>query len=120
MRQNWRSVTVPVRSGDSLIHSGEAPVPDLLKADTQGFEFELLKGVEANLPRIKVLLLETWLSRGYGPATPLLAELIEWLGDRGFVLADFGDGYRDASGLMRSVDAFFLHKDVALKTGFTV
>jgi FkbM family methyltransferase len=120
VRQNCRTVTVPVRAGDSLIQAGEAPIPDLLKADTQGFELELLKGSEKNLPSVKGLLLETWLSRGYGPSKPLLVEIIQWLGERGFVPVEFGDGYRDKSGSMRSVDAFFLRKDMAAKAGFSV
>jgi FkbM family methyltransferase len=119
-RQNWRSVAIKVRSGDSLIAAGEAPSPDIVKADTQGFELAMLKGLEVNLGSVKALLLETWLSRGYGAATPLLTELITWLAERDFVPVDFGDGYRDPAGHLRSVDAFFLRRVVAEKAGFAL
>jgi FkbM family methyltransferase len=119
-RQHWRAIEIAVRSGDSLIASGEAPRPDIVKADTQGFELEALKGMEGHLPDVKALLLETWLSRGYGPTTPLLTELIDWLKPRGFVPVEFADGYRDAEGHQRSVDAFFLRRDVAGQAGFSL
>jgi FkbM family methyltransferase len=120
VRQNWKQVEIAVRSGDSLIASGEAAAPDIIKADTQGFELEALKGIESNLPKVKMLLLETWLSRGYGPETPLLSELTDWLRPRGFVPVEYADSYRDADGHMRSVDAFFLREDVAKRAGFAI
>jgi hypothetical protein len=111
---------VAVRSSDALTQSNEAPVPDLLKANTQGFGLENLKGLRGNLPQVKVLLLETWLSRGYGPTTPLLTELIASLDNHNSVPVGFGNGNCDASGFMRLVEAFFMRNDLALKAGFTV
>lgn len=115
--KNWRKINVRTSTMDDMIDNEGVEVPDVLKADTQGFELEVLKGGKKNINGLKVLLLECWLSRAYGSQTPLLEEIMEWLKPHGFVLAEVNAGYRDASGLMHSVDAFFLHKDVAKKAG---
>lgn len=105
--------------GDTIVKTGKASVPDVLKADTQGFEKQVLQGLGDELSEIKVLLLETWLSRGYGQETPLLPELIAWLDERDFVLVETADDYRNENGFMVSVDAFFLRRDVAVNIGYT-
>lgn len=116
-KQNWTAVDVSVRSIDELIEEEGIEQPDVIKIDTQGFEGEILKGAGAHLAKSKVLLLETWLSRAYGPQTPLLDELIEMLQPHGFVLAEIHAGYCDPNGMMHSVDAFFLRTDVAVQYG---
>jgi FkbM family methyltransferase len=118
VKDNWRPIIVNVRSCDSLVENDEAPVPDLIKADTQGFELNMLKGAVRMLPKVKALLLESWLTRGYGPDTPLLTELIDWLKPHGFAPVEFADGYQDPSGFYRSVDVFFLRNDVASQAGY--
>jgi FkbM family methyltransferase len=117
---NWTGVDIAVHRGDTILAKSTAPQPDIIKADTQGFELALLKGMPTVLLGTKVLLLETWLSRGYGPETPLLTEIISWLAERDFVPVEFGDGYRDQTGLLRSVDVFFIRKDLAETAGFVL
>jgi hypothetical protein len=53
--------------------------------------------------------LETWLTRGYGSATPLLSEVCEFLRSYGFWLWDFGDEYRDTDGTLVSKDCVFVN-----------
>ena len=48
----------PMRQLDTVIESGFVPAPDLLKIDTQGYEMQVLKGMERNLPRVRVILAE--------------------------------------------------------------
>lgn len=100
-------VRAPRRSIDSLI-AGGLPCPDLIKADTQGGEFDIVRGAEANLSRVSFLLLETWLVRAYGAPTPLLSELIAYLLPRGFVPYDFADAYRKEDRLI-SQDVWFIN-----------
>ena len=66
-----------------------------MKLDVQGAERLILKGGEQTLQHADVLFLETWLQRAYGPDTPLLTEMIEFLEQAGFALVDFGEQFRD-------------------------
>lgn len=95
---------------DSLINAFTIPKPDLIKADIQGGEMDVLKGCEENLPDVQLLLLETWLSRGYGNETPLIHEIVNYLLPYGFYLFDIGDGFRNSTGNLISQDFFFINK----------
>jgi FkbM family methyltransferase len=44
-----RTVTVPVTTVDSLVSSGQAPPPNLLKLDIEGAELQALRGAEQTL-----------------------------------------------------------------------
>lgn len=104
---------VPMRSIDSVIASGEAPAPDLVKADVQGGELEVLRGARRTLPQVQFLLLETWLTRGYGGRTPLLVELMHFLAPFGFVPYEFGGVFRDVRGYAAAVDVWFINTRLA-------
>lgn len=95
-----------VRLGD-LIKSGEIPQPDLVKIDVQGSELEILKGVGKFIKDVDFLVLETWLCRGYGKATPLYYEIVNWLVDRHIHLVDLSEGWRDDTGYLVSQDMIF-------------
>ncbi len=116
-KSHWRAIDVPVRSIESLIEVDQCSPPDVIKIDTQGSEAEIIKGAGHHLSKVKVLLLESWLSRAYGPETPLLDELVDTLRPRGFVLAEIHPGYCDPDGMMHSVDAFFIRQDLAAEYG---
>lgn len=92
---------------DSLVAAGK-PVPTLIKADTQGSELAILHGAERILPMVGFLLLETWIVRGYGEATPLFSEIVQHLHPRGFVPYDFGDAYRE-DGANVAQDVWFIN-----------
>lgn len=85
-------------------------VPDLLKVDVQGSEDAVLRGCEPFLDQVGVVHLETWLRRGYGPGTPLLTELIDWLRPRGFVLVELGNQYLTSWNEILHIDGFFMNK----------
>src|SRR5581483_8661208 len=64
------SLAVRTRTIDGYRREHGLPVPELLKIDTQGLELRILQGAEQTLPGVEVILVETWLRRGYGPETP--------------------------------------------------
>jgi FkbM family methyltransferase len=114
---DWEGVVgktpVPVRRLDDYVAELGLPPADLIKMDTQGFELKILQGGESACRGAKVLMIETWLYRAYGPKTPLLGEIIEWLAPREFTMVTIGDAYVSATMELTSIDAFFLRNDVA-------
>ncbi len=78
--------TVKVRSIDSLIAAG-LPVPDLLKADIQGYELEMLRGAEESLQKVKFIQLElSWIP--LYEKSPIAADVIQYLGAKNFHVFD--------------------------------
>jgi FkbM family methyltransferase len=77
----------PVSRLDTLIETGKCRAPDFLKIDAQGYELHVLKGIERNLPRVQVILAELNFLDIYA-GVPLAHQVIQWLGDRGFVPYD--------------------------------
>ncbi len=89
--------------------------PDLLKLDVQGYELEVLKGGEAVLPHVRVILAEVTLLDIHKGA-PLLSDLVAWLAARGFVAFDVaGLTRRPLDGALWTVDLVFVKRDDALR-----
>lgn len=78
---------VAVKTIDGLVADGACPPPNLIKADVQGFELELLKGAEQSLKTCDFLFLElSWLQIYKGG--PYAGEILGYLADRGFHVYD--------------------------------
>jgi FkbM family methyltransferase len=92
---------------DDYIEKKVLPFPEMLKMDVQGAELLILEGGSEALRGAKVLQLEVWFWRGYGPGTPLFHELIDYLSARGFVLIEIGERFYDQIHKLYSCDAFF-------------
>ena len=123
----WEGVVakqvVPVRRLDDVVTELKLPPADLIKMDVQGFELKILAGAENTCRRAKALMIETWLYRGYGPATPLLGEIIDWMTGRDFRLVSLGNAYVAPDMTLSSIDAFFLRNDLmpmAAQSGVTL
>lgn len=102
-------IEIEMMTVDDAVDKLALPTPDVIKMDTQGCELNILKGARKILPHVQVLLLECWLKRAYGPKTPLLLEVAEWLREFDFHLVELGDGWRDENGTLGSQDCFFLN-----------
>ena len=100
-----------VRRLDDYVADAGLPAANLIKMDTQGYELAIIGGASETLRKADILVLETWLYRGYGATTPLLHELMPPLTDLGFVLTDFGDIYWAPGHKLTSIDAIFMRKD---------
>jgi FkbM family methyltransferase len=101
---------VPMRTIDSLIDEGAITQPDLIKMDIQAGELAALKGAIATLPNVRALCLETWLVKGYGTATPLIADLMEFLRPFQFHLFDVGMQHRYDDGTLYGIDTWFVNE----------
>lgn len=102
-----KRVLVPAFPLDDYRERHKLPSPEVLKIDSQGAERIILDGAQRVLESVDVLFLETWLTRGYGPRTPLLGELIEYLTVRKMTLVDLGEKFVDARKRLYSIDACF-------------
>ena len=109
--------TVPMHRLDDYVHQRELPLPDLMKLDVQGFELEILRHADRCLAQATALYIETWLTRGYGPRTPLMHEMQEHLDSHGFDLLEIGDRYYSDGHSLSSVDALFVKRSWARAAG---
>jgi FkbM family methyltransferase len=82
-----RTRQVEVRPLDSFLGSELLQPPDLVKADVQGFELEVLRGAGKCLATAQLLLLEVCYRRIYRNL-PLAHELIAYAGNAGFRIYD--------------------------------
>lgn len=92
---------------DDYVAEHNLPQPNVVKIDCQGAERVILNGAANTLQQVDVLLLETWLVRGYGPQTPLLGEMIDYLTPKCFTLVETGEKFFDDRHRLYSIDAFF-------------
>lgn len=99
----------PVRTYrlDDYVAEQGLPPPKLVKLDTQGTEHMIIAGAERTLASAELLMIETWIYRGYGPGTPLIGEIAGQLLPLGFSLAAFGDHFRQDDGRLYCLDAYF-------------
>ena len=100
-------IQVPLFTLDDFVRRHNLPRPDVMKLDVQGAERLILAGGQEAISVADVLFMETWLTRGYGPHTPLLTEMIDYLQSAGFILVDLGEQFRAENGRVYSVDAVF-------------
>ena len=97
------------------LHYGGTP-PDLLKLDVQGYELEVLKGSEKSLNNIKVILSEINILDIHKDV-PLIADVIEWLNSRGWVVYDIcGITRRPLDDALWQTDFIFVKKDSTFRS----
>lgn len=77
---------------DSYVEAGN-PVPDLLKIDTQGYEYQIFKGFEKHLSQVQVILVELNILEIYYHVT-LAQDVLHFLGQYGFVVYDVTEIHR--------------------------
>lgn len=102
-------IEVDMLTLDYALEEFQLPVPQVIKMDTQACELNILQGATKTLPKVDVLLLECWLTRAYGPKTPLLLEVADWLRQYDFHLWDLGNAWRDEAGVLVAQDCLFLN-----------
>lgn len=100
-----KKTRVSVHPLDELLSKQSIPWPDLLKADIQGYELEMLKGAGKCLENCSFLLLElSWLQIYEGGCTA--GEVMGYLAERGFHVFDI------CSYSMRPLDNRLVQSDV--------
>jgi FkbM family methyltransferase len=106
----------PMRTVDEVVqreYAGQAP--ELLKLDVQGYELEVIRGSEKSLGQIAVILAEVNLIDIY-KGVPLVGEIMEWLGQRGWVVFDIcGLTRRPLDEALWQADFIFVPKGSPLR-----
>jgi FkbM family methyltransferase len=106
-------IEVSVDRLDEMLSRYPAIIPNLLKADVQGFELQVLDGAGDRLGQFEVVILEVSIIR-IGPV-PTFSEVIDYMGRRGYRLYDFlSMYYRPLDGALWQGDAFFVRNDSKL------
>lgn len=110
-----KSIDLPMLRLDDLVMGEKLPWPDLIKLDTQGSELEILRGASLCLEKSKIVFLECWLTKGYGPETPLFLDMANLLYQSGYDLFGIGGEFRDDNGLAVTKDAVFVKRSLVLE-----
>jgi FkbM family methyltransferase len=99
--------TVPVVMLDELFQKKQWKPPFGLKIDTEGFEYEVIKGAGTLLEQTQFVIAEVSLRERF-ERSYTFAEFIELMGSLGFALRDILDGHKTAvGGEVLFIDAFF-------------
>ncbi len=78
---------IEMRTLDSFLDDGIICLPDLIKADVQGFELEVLKGADKCLEHCELLLFEVSYRQIYDHS-PLVHEVINYIGSKEYRIFD--------------------------------
>jgi FkbM family methyltransferase len=106
----------PMQTIDEILRSRSIASPDLLKLDVQGYELEVLKGAEATLAHLSVILTEVNLIDIHRNV-PLLDDLVVFLRTRGFVAYDIcGLTRRPLDRALWQADFIFVPRESALRS----
>jgi FkbM family methyltransferase len=98
---------VEVRTLDSFLGTDLLQPPDLIKADVQGYELEVLRGAAHSLETAKLLLLEVSYRRMYRDL-PLAHDVIAHAASAGFRICDVCTyAGRPSDGLLMQSDLLF-------------
>lgn len=88
--------------------------PDFLKLDVQGYELQVLSGANAVLRAAEAVMMEVSLIE-INAGAPLFAEVVSFMADRGFEVADIMEIHRrPLDRATNQVDLFFVRSDHAL------
>jgi len=114
--QGFSIENYPMRTIDDVVAESFASVElSLLKIDVQGYELEVLKGARHSLSRFELLLLELNLLDIHRDV-PLLADVIGWLDDQGFIAYDIcGLTRRPLDRALWQADFIFVPKTSSLR-----
>lgn len=103
------------QSVPSILRETGFPAPHLVRMGAPGLEAGMLKGMEADLPKAEVLILECRLF-GIPAGRPEAHDAVAWLAERNFRLYDVcGYGRRPTDGALSSLDFVFAREDGFLR-----
>lgn len=107
---------VRVTTLDALVERGDAPAPDFLKIDVQGYERKVLAGAHRVLSACDAVLLETQFFR-FAPDMMLVHEATALMAGLGFCVYEIMDPLRrPLDGAMGQCDILFVRENHPLRS----
>ena len=105
----------PMRTLDEVLEEKNFSDVHLIKLDVQGYELEILKGAPKALNTAQVVLLEVSFLQ-YNKGAPLFADVVQFMGEHGFVTYDIGSLVRwHGDDSLLQADLIFVRKDSSLR-----
>ena len=102
---------VPQVRLDDIARDRNLSGPFVVKVDVEGGELQVLDGAPAILPEAELVLLEVCLFE-LVPGAPLLHDVVGWMHEHGFVVADVYNGHnRPLDGALAQLDMAFVQQD---------
>jgi FkbM family methyltransferase len=102
--------SVPVVRLDDIAHERDLVGPFVVKVDVEGAELDVLSGAVEVLRGTELVLLEVSLFELI-PGAPQLHDVVSWMHDHGFVVADFYDAHnRLLDGALARMDVAFVQE----------
>lgn len=103
--------SVPVVTLDQIVRERKLRGPFVVKVDVEGAELEVLSGALEVLQETELALLEVSLFEAI-PGMPQFYDVVSWMHDRGFVVADLYNGHnRPLDGALAVLDVGFVRED---------
>lgn len=92
-QKNVRTIEVEIDTVDNLIETGKIPIPDFVKIDVQGAEFEVIKGMSNTIKDHKPnLMLEVHAIPYINWKVEVLRRLVEFLRENGYSIYHIESG----------------------------
>ena len=112
---NRELTQLPMHTLDNLVEPTHLEQPCLLKLDVQGYEIEVLKGAQALLLKVDIVLLEVSILE-YNKGAPLIAEIIYFMDNAGFSTFDITELKRTpGEHILFQADIFFCRHEHPFK-----
>jgi FkbM family methyltransferase len=111
--EEWRgtqTIMAPMRTLDSFLETGEIKPPQLLKADVQGFELEVLRGATAVLQSLDAALIEVSFQELYA-GQPFAHHIVTHMADAGFRIFDICTYAQGPDDVLVQSDFLFVRRD---------
>lgn len=105
-----QQLSIDIRTLDSFLDSADLQPPDIIKADVQGYELQVLRGARRCLESAKLVLLEVSFREFY-VGNPMAHDVIAQLSDWGFGILDICTYHVDGrNGELLQSDLLFCRK----------
>jgi FkbM family methyltransferase len=110
----------PMMTLDSVVQEFNLDGEFFVKLDVQGAELDVLEGATKTLEKVNFILLEASLL-DYNNGAPLIAEVIQYMNTKDFVLFDICDQRRKEDAVLFQVDLIFSKRNsmIRKKVNFT-